>query len=154
MRKRQQSSGKQQPTYTRTRPASISTPKGFLRFQTDQEKKRRHTVCQITTIRSPFISPLLSSSTCPSCRLDAQDITHWLWECPAGDAIRQQVFGNHKRSLEWLATRPGDVVKYTRKTLVNLEASKYDQVSPTFHFFEFLLYRKTLFGRHVQKIVK
>ena len=41
---------------------------------------------------------------CPSCHIDEQDLNHWLCECPAGDAKRQQVFGNHKRSLEWLDT--------------------------------------------------
>ena len=59
---------------------------------------------------------------CLSCRLDEQDLNHWLCECPAGDVIRQGVFGNHKGFLEWLATRPGDVVAYARKTLVNLDA--------------------------------
>ena len=33
---------------------------------------------------------------------------------------RQRVFGNHQGSLEWLATLPGDVVAYARKTLVTL----------------------------------
>ena len=56
------------------------------------------------------------------CRLNEQDLNDWLCECPAGDAIRQQVFGNQKASLEWLATRPRDVVAYARKTLVNLDA--------------------------------
>ena len=54
---------------------------------------------------------------CPKCRLDEQDLHHWLYECPATMTIRQQVFGNHKGSLEWPATRPGDVVVYARKTL-------------------------------------
>ena len=44
------------------------------------------------------------------------------YECRAGDAIRQQVFGNHKGSLEWVVTRPGDVAMYPKKTLVNLDA--------------------------------
>ena len=48
-------------------------------------------------------------------------LTHWLCECPAGDAVRQQVFWNHKGLLEWLATQPGDVVAYARKSLVNLD---------------------------------
>ena len=48
---------------------------------------------------------------CPSCCFDEQDPNHWLCESPAGDVIRQQVFGNHKESLERLATRPEDVVK-------------------------------------------
>ena len=39
---------------------------------------------------------------CPSCRLDEQDLNYWLCESRTGDAIRQQVFGNHKGSLEWL----------------------------------------------------
>ena len=43
-------------------------------------------------------------------------------ECSAGNGIRHKVFGNHKGSLEWLATRPGQVVAYARKTLVNLDA--------------------------------
>ena len=45
----------------------------------------------------------------------------WLCDCPAGDAIRQPVFGCHKGSLEWFATRPVDLVAYARKTLVNLD---------------------------------
>ena len=36
--------------------------------------------------------------------------------------IRQQVFENHKGTLEWFATRSEDVVVYARKTLVNLDA--------------------------------
>ena len=59
---------------------------------------------------------------CPKCCLAEQDLNHWLCDCPATTNIRLQVFGNHKGSLEWLATRPGDVVAYTRKTLVNLDA--------------------------------
>ena len=59
---------------------------------------------------------------CLKCHLDEQDLHHWLCECPAGTAIRQQVFGNHKGSLEWLATRPGDVVACARKALVNLDS--------------------------------
>ena len=41
---------------------------------------------------------------CPKCCLDEQDLYHWLWKCPAGDAMRQKVFGNHRGSLKWLAT--------------------------------------------------
>ena len=37
---------------------------------------------------------------CPKCHLYEQDLNHWLCECPAGDATRQKVFGNHKGSLE------------------------------------------------------
>ena len=59
---------------------------------------------------------------CLSCCLDDKDFTHWLCECPVSDAIRQQVFGNHKGPLEWLATRPGDIVAYARKTLVKIDA--------------------------------
>ena len=59
---------------------------------------------------------------CPSYRLNEQDLNHWLCKCPAGDAIRQQVFGKRKGSIEWLATRPRNVVAYARKTLVNLVA--------------------------------
>ena len=70
-----------------------------------------------------YLHPLDSTQEpiCPSCRLDEQDLNHWFFECPAGDAIRQQVFGNHKGSLEWLVTQPGDVVAYARNTLVNLD---------------------------------
>ena len=38
------------------------------------------------------------------------------------NTMRQRVFGCHLGSLEWLATRPGDIVAYERKTLVNLDA--------------------------------
>ena len=37
---------------------------------------------------------------CLSCHLDEEDLNHCLWECPAGVAIRQQVFGNHKGFLK------------------------------------------------------
>ena len=39
---------------------------------------------------------------CPKCRIDEQDLHHWLWECAVGDAMKQKVFGNHKGSLESL----------------------------------------------------
>ena len=53
---------------------------------------------------------------------DEQDLNHWLCKCPAGDAIRQQVSGNHKGFLEWLATRSGNMVAYAKKTLVSFDA--------------------------------
>ena len=60
--------------------------------------------------------------TCPNCRQEEQDLVHWLHDCPALLTVRQGVFGCHQGSLEWLTTRPGDVVAYERKTLVNLDA--------------------------------
>ena len=59
---------------------------------------------------------------CPNCQEEEQDLVHWLRDCPALSSVRQRVFGCHQGSLEWLATRPGDVVAYARKTLVNLDA--------------------------------
>ena len=59
---------------------------------------------------------------CPNCHEEEQDLVHWLSDCPALLSVRQRVFGCHQGSLEWLATRPGDVVVYARKTLVNLDA--------------------------------
>ena len=59
---------------------------------------------------------------CPNCQEEEQDLVHWLRDCPALSSVRQQVFGCHQGSLEWLATRPGDVVAYARKTLVNPDA--------------------------------
>ena len=59
---------------------------------------------------------------CPNCYLEEKDLHHWLCECPASITMRLRVFGFHQGSLEWLATRPGDVVAYARKTLVNLDA--------------------------------
>ena len=59
---------------------------------------------------------------CPNCQEELQDLVHWLRDCPALSSVRQRVFGCHQGSLEWLATRPGDVVGYARKTLVNLDA--------------------------------
>ena len=59
---------------------------------------------------------------CPNCQEEEQDLVHWLRDCPALSSVRQRVFGCHQESLEWLATRPGDVVAYARKTLVNLDA--------------------------------
>ena len=53
---------------------------------------------------------------------EEQDLVHWLCDCPALLSVRQRVFGCHQGSLEWLATRPRDVVAYARKTLVNLDA--------------------------------
>ena len=59
---------------------------------------------------------------CPNCQEEEQDLVHWFRDCPALSSVRLQVFGCHQGSLEWLATRPGDVVAYARKTLVNLDA--------------------------------
>ena len=59
---------------------------------------------------------------CSSCCLEVQDLFYWLCDCPTLMAIRQRLFGNHQGSLEWLATRSGDVVVYAGKTLVNLDA--------------------------------
>ena len=53
---------------------------------------------------------------------EVQDLFHWLCKCPALMIIRQRVVGNHQGSLDWLANRPGDLVTYTRKTLVNFDA--------------------------------
>ena len=44
---------------------------------------------------------------CPNCRLEEQDLHHWLCECPALIAMRKRVFGYHQGPLEWLSTRPG-----------------------------------------------
>ena len=44
---------------------------------------------------NPYQDPI-----CPKCSLDEQGLHHWLCECPAGDAMRQKVFGNHKGSIE------------------------------------------------------
>ena len=60
--------------------------------------------------------------TCPNCRQEEQNLVHWLCDCPALLSVRQRVFGCHQGSLEWLATRPGDVVAYARKALVNIDA--------------------------------
>ena len=59
---------------------------------------------------------------CPNCHLKEQDLFHRLCKCLALMTRGQRVFRNHQGSLEWLATRPGDVVAYTRKTLVNCDA--------------------------------
>ena len=44
---------------------------------------------------NPEIGP-----TCPSCQQAEHTLQHWLLECPAGDTIRQRVFGNHQGSLK------------------------------------------------------
>ena len=59
---------------------------------------------------------------CPNCQEEEQDLVHWLRDCPALLSVRQRVFGCHQGSLEWHATRPGNVVAYARKILVNLDA--------------------------------
>ena len=59
---------------------------------------------------------------CLNCRLNEQDLHHWLCEFPATMTIRQRVLGNYKGFLEWLAIQPVDVVTFARKTLVNLDA--------------------------------
>ena len=59
--------------------------------------------------------------TYPNCRQAEQDLVHWLCDCPALLSVRQRVFVWHQGSLEWLATQPGDVVLYTRKTLVDFD---------------------------------
>lgn len=55
---------------------------------------------------------------CPNCRLKVQDLLHC--ECPTLMTIRQRVLRNNQGSLEWLANRLGDVVAYTRTTLLTL----------------------------------
>ena len=60
--------------------------------------------------------------TCQNCRQEEQDLVHWLRDCPALLSVRQRVFGCPQGSLEWLATRPRNVVAYARKTLVNPDA--------------------------------
>ena len=57
----------------------------------------------------------------PNCHEEEQDLVHWLRDSPTPLSVRQRVFGCHQGSLEWLATRPGDVVAYARKILVNLD---------------------------------
>ena len=58
---------------------------------------------------------------CPSCNEDQHTLQQWLISCPAGERIRQKMFGYHRGRLEWLATHPKTVVAYARKTLVNLD---------------------------------
>ena len=60
--------------------------------------------------------------TCPSYQQAEHTLQHSFLECPTGDAIRQRVFGNHQGSLKWLPSRPGDVIAFARKTLVDLDA--------------------------------
>ena len=60
--------------------------------------------------------------TCPNCCQEEQDILHWFCDCPALITMRQRVLGCHQGSLEYLVTRPEDIVAYARKTLVNLDA--------------------------------
>ena len=104
------------------------TPKGFTWLKTNQEPKRWHTACLFMMRQPAFSHRYLHhldpshNPICLKCCLNEQDLNHWLCECPAGDATRQKVFGNHKGSLEWLATRAGYVVAYARKTLVNVDA--------------------------------
>ena len=62
------------------------------------------------------------NTICPNYHLEKQDLHHCLCECPTLITMRYRVFRYHQGSLEWLATRPGDVVAYARKTLVNLDA--------------------------------
>ena len=59
---------------------------------------------------------------CSSYQQADHTLTHWLFECPAENAIRQQVFENHQESRKWLTTRPGDVIAFARKTLVDIDA--------------------------------
>ena len=60
--------------------------------------------------------------TCPNCCQEEQDLLHWLPDCLVLISVRQRVFVCHQGSLEWLTTRPGDVVAYARNTLINLHA--------------------------------
>ena len=41
---------------------------------------------------------------CPICQEEEQDLAHWLHDCPVLSSVRQQVFGCHQGSLEWLPT--------------------------------------------------
>ena len=120
-------SNSRRSTYTQTLFANLSTPRGFTWLEPNQKLKSWRTACSFT-IWPPSFSPSVSSppqtisrSNLPEMPPRWQDLNHCLCECPAGHAIRQQVFANHKGSLEWLATRSRDVVAYARKTLVNLD---------------------------------
>ena len=59
---------------------------------------------------------------CPNCHLEEKDLHHCLCDCPALITMRQQVFGYHQGSLEWLTIRPRDIMAYARKILVTLDA--------------------------------
>ena len=75
---------------------------------------------EATTIATDTILPISISGT-------IQVINNTIRDAPPTHkrvvaVYHQRVYGYHQGSLEWLATRPGDVVAYARKTLVNLDA--------------------------------
>ena len=85
----------------------------LARLQSGHHPSLHHYIHRLDPTQDPIF---------PSWRLSEQDLNHLICECPTREAIMQQMFGNHKGSLEWLATRPRDVVAYVRKTLVNVDA--------------------------------
>ena len=97
---------------------------------TKQIKNRRDDVL-LACLRSGHHSSLMQylhrldpsqDRLCQNCCLEEQNLHHWLCECPALITMRQRVFGYPQGSLKWLATQPGDIVAFSRKTLVNLDA--------------------------------
>ena len=97
--------------------------------RTDQQQQNRRDDVLTARLRSGhhlslkvhyhWIDPEIDP-TCPSCKQAEHTLEHRFIECPAGDAIRRRVFGNHQGSLKWLATRRGDVIAFARKALVGL----------------------------------
>ena len=114
--------------YEHVAQANILTPKASRDFK--QIRNHKKTYCLLdydpVTIHLSitFIDLTQLKTQClrhSSC-LNEQDLYQWLCKCSAGSAIRQQALGCHNGSLEWLSTRPTDVVAYKKKTLLNLDA--------------------------------
>lgn len=114
-------------------PSHIWASKFYQHHKTStdlQQLKKPHE--WFTDHSTPFWSSLITKAhhhsidqeivpKCPSCQQADHTLQHWLIKCPAGDATWQQVFRDHQGSLKWLATGPGDVIAFARKTLVNLD---------------------------------
>ena len=56
--------------------------------------------------------------TCPHCHLEAESVDHWIRRCPAHDALRLSIFGSRTPGLEVLGSKPDQVLKLARATLL------------------------------------
>ena len=81
----------------------------FARQRSSHQTSLNQYLPQLVPVKDPIYS---------SCRLEEQDLTRWLCDCPTGGAIKQHVFGCHKGSLEWIT--PWGYDGYARKALVTL----------------------------------
>ena len=73
--------------------------------------------CSLLAAYGSVVNPE-SSSLCPFCRENNQDVEHWLRYCPAHINLRQSIFGVHDPALEALLKDPEKVLAYARRTIL------------------------------------